>query len=70
MADYHYNGRLMPLFGRYQRCVWKPGTYIPWEVSPSKSTAGIGIAGGAPDQDAEIGVAVLEALNSSKAPVA
>jgi len=31
---------------------------------------GIGIAGGTPDQDAEIGVAVLEALNSSKAPAA
>jgi len=34
MADYHYNGPLLPLFGRYQRCIWKPGTVSSGFVLP------------------------------------
>ncbi|MDQ0733373.1 alpha-amylase family protein [Arthrobacter sp. B1I2] len=34
IADYHYNGPLLPLFGRYQRCIWKPGSISSGFVLP------------------------------------
>lgn len=34
MADYHYEAPLLPVFGRYQRCVWKPGTTSSGFVLP------------------------------------
>lgn len=34
MADYQYDAPLLPVFGRYQRCVWKPGTMSAGFVLP------------------------------------
>ena len=34
MAQYHYAAPLLPLFGRYQRCVWKPETTSSGFVLP------------------------------------
>lgn len=34
MADYHYQAPMLPVFGRYQRYVWKPGTASTGFVLP------------------------------------
>lgn len=34
IGDYQYDGPILPVFGRYQRCVWKPGTAASGFVLP------------------------------------